>query len=82
MASKRVTFWLNDVAIGVKSIAFNGDTPVKSSFDGKCPKSWDKCSWDDGEIVSPTYTPKRKKRKVEEVVEPEIHEEITDESSE
>ena len=82
MENKRVTFWFKDEVIGVKSVAFKGDTPDKSSFDNKKPKEWDKCSWDDGELLSPTYTPKRKKRKVEVVEEPEIHEEITDETSE
>lgn len=82
MENKRVTFWLNDEVIGVKAIAFKGDNPDNSSFENKKPKAWDKCSWDDGEILSPTYKPKRKKRKVEEVEEPEIHDEITIEDSE
>ena len=65
----------------IKSVRFEADStgqPVdKKVIYDNAPDSWDICKWDQGDLK-----PLRKKRKVEVMEEPEIHEENTDETSE
>ena len=67
----------------IKSVKFDADKnyqPLdKKVIYDNAPESWDECVWDHGSVKPKA---ERKKRKVEVVEEPEIHEEITDETSE
>ena len=55
---------------------------INSVVQASAPKYWDVCRWDNGEVLPEVVKKERKKRKVEVVKEPEIHEENTIEDSE
>lgn len=65
----------------IKSVKFEADIEYqpldKKVIYDNAPERWDECIWDHGSVK-----PQRKKRKVEVVEEPEIHEENTDDISE
>ncbi len=65
----------------IKSVRFEADRdyqPVdKQVIYANAPENWDECKWDHGSVK-----PMRKKRKVEVMEEPEIHDENIDDINE